>query len=215
MARPGVFANLLEASPATARWRAYEKERQDIPREIQKRLDAWLTTADRSSLRDTITSACNQAVLPAALTQRSIELSLRSEDLPLLREVVRRDVVTNWLDPTWRLRMSYRELIESRFWTKGLLDPVTEPIAEQTCQWELAVQAQGQAVIAEHFQGWLNQQFKRFAREVRSLGRKISKADAQLLASAGLVRLLTRTIADPFGEAYGKRIESVRRRVEG
>jgi hypothetical protein len=71
----------------------------------------------------------------------------------MLAALCARDLGRSWATPNWRVQLSYRQLVQSRLWTRALGDPSLQVFLEDVCTFERAIRALADPFINETLNG--------------------------------------------------------------
>lgn len=197
----GKFADLY-TDPDRAAWDALRDAEAAAAELLEKTVPRLLSVDEREKLQTDLITIANNEVTPSVLEWYQIALDPRAGDLPVLRDVVARDLGYNWLVPDWRVALSYRELVRTRQWVKALSDARTAVVREDPCTFELITADIGsQATARYELTTWLDQVVQLVVRAVRER-HKLRADRLEAPARYQVVRVLRKRVLDEIAKSY-------------
>jgi hypothetical protein len=196
---PAEEAFLREPGPGPAkesmRYAAQAIADQMVDSAIKKdRLREKIVAYAEAEILGPLAGALDLAIAPGAS---------RDTEQSLLIAMCARDLARFWITPLWRVQLSYRQLVQSRYWTKAVSDPAWQPLLRDLCALEAEIQDRSTAFIeGELFPRYLSPMIELGVSTLEEAGSQQKPAVLQNVMMLVLVNALAARVAAPIEEDF-------------
>jgi hypothetical protein len=165
-----------------------------------------LEAIKRDRLREKIQHFADAEILGylAGELDLAIEPGARGDtEQGLLAAMCARDLERYWITPHWRVQLSYRQLVQSRIWTKAVEDPAWQPLLKDLCALEAEIKHLSTEYIeGELFPRYITPMIERGVSALTAAGSELPGPVLQSVMMLALVNVLAERIAIPIEARY-------------